>query len=147
MLSHIDIPALIPHQRGMCLLAEVVSWDALRICCRASGHRDPLHPLRGEAGLLAVCGIEYAAQAIAVHGGLMAANEPGFRAPAVGYLANAKDVSWTVERLDDIAADLQVDAEQLISEGGRSIYAFSLSAAGVRLMQGRVAVVLEGASA
>jgi predicted hotdog family 3-hydroxylacyl-ACP dehydratase len=152
MLTQIDIPSLIPHQRGMCLLDAVVSWDDTRIRCRASGHRNPLHPLRGEFGLPAVCGIEYAAQAIAVHGGLMAADKmsadnPAFGAPAVGYLANAKDVTWTVDRLDDLEADLLIDAEQLISESGRSIYAFSLSAGGRALMQGRVAVVLEGMSA
>jgi hypothetical protein len=45
--------------------------------------------------------------------------------------------------LDDIAGDLLVEGEQLISEGGRSIYAFTLSAEGRELMRGRVAVVLE----
>ncbi|MES2106818.1 MAG: hydroxymyristoyl-ACP dehydratase [Pseudomonadota bacterium] len=147
MLSKINIPSLIPHQRGMCLLEEVVSWDEARIRCLASSHRNPAHPLRGRSGLLSVCGIEYAAQAIAVHGGLVAAQQPDFRAPGIGYLANAKDVSWSVDRLDDIDADLQVDAEQLISEGGRSIYTFKLSADGLDLMQGRIAVVLEGAAA
>ncbi len=131
----------------MCLLEEVASWDDVRIRCITSGHRNPLHPLRGESGLPAICGIEYAAQAIAVHGGLVAANKPSFCAPTVGYLANAKDVVWTVDRLDDIETDLSVEAEQLISESGRSIYAFTLSADGRILMQGRVAVVLEGAAA
>lgn len=147
MLTRIDIPSLIPHQRGMCLLEEVVSWDDVRICCRISGHRSPQHPLRGKSGLPAVCGIEYAAQAIAVHGGLKAAARAAFKAPAAGYLANAKDVTWKVDRLDDIDQDLQVDAEQLISDGGRSIYAFTLSAGGRALMQGQVAVVLDGALA
>ncbi len=147
MLSKIDIPSLIPHQRGMCLLEAVVSWDETRIRCLSSSHRNPAHPLRGKSGLLSVCGIEYAAQAIAVHGGLLASQQPEFHAPSVGYLANAKDVNWSVGRLDDIDGDLQVDAEQLISEGGRSIYAFKLSADGRDLMQGRIAVVLEGAAA
>jgi len=144
MLKHIDIASLIPHQRGMCLLEQVVKWDDLSICCRTASHRNPRNPLRRESGLPAACGIEYAAQAIAVHGGLRAANHPDFHAPAAGYLANARDVTWAVDRLDDIEGELQVDAEQLISEGGRSIYTFCLSAAGRQLMQGRVAVVLEG---
>lgn len=145
MLKQVDIASLIPHQGEMCLLEEVVSLDELHIRCRTSSHRKPAHPLRGESGLLAVCGIEYAAQAIAVHRGLIGANNPEHPAPAAGYLANAKDVTWMIDRLDEIEADLLVDAEQLISEGGRSIYAFSLSADGRALMQGRVAVVLEGA--
>ena len=144
MLKSLDIASLIPHQRAMCLLEDVVSWDETRIVCRTSGHRHPSNPLRVATGLLAASGIEYAAQAVAVHGGLVASSKPGFQAPSNGYLANAKDVTWSVERLDDIQADLIVEAEQLISEGGRSIYSFNLLAEGRSLMQGRVAVVLEG---
>jgi predicted hotdog family 3-hydroxylacyl-ACP dehydratase len=146
MLNRDDILRLIPHQNGMCLLDGVRSWDAEHICCIARSHRLPGNPLRTGAGLPAACGIEYAAQAVAVHGGLKTSNEPGFHAPARGYLANAKDVHWQVERLDDIEADLVIEAEQLISEGGRSIYAFRIGAAGRPLLDGRVAVVLEGSA-
>jgi predicted hotdog family 3-hydroxylacyl-ACP dehydratase len=145
-IKHIKISSLIPHQGAMCLLDEIVSWDETHIRCSTATHRDPGNPLRGHAGLLSVCGIEYAAQAVAVHGGLLQRKSDGFQAPASGYLANAKDVSWTVDRLDDIVSDLLVEAEQMISEGGRSIYAFKLTSDGRLLMQGRVAVVLEGAS-
>jgi predicted hotdog family 3-hydroxylacyl-ACP dehydratase len=145
-VEQIDIASLIPHQGAMSLLDEVVSWDDLHIRCSASSHRNPANPLRGPTGLLSVCGIEYAAQAVAVHGGLLQRKSVDFQAPSSGYLANAKDVVWEVDRLDDIASDLLVEAEQMISEGGRSIYAFNLSSDGRLLMQGRVAVVLEGAS-
>jgi predicted hotdog family 3-hydroxylacyl-ACP dehydratase len=145
MSMHIDIAALIPHQGAMCLLDTVISWDDERIRCSTSSHRDRNHPLRGATGLPAVCGIEYAAQAIAVHGGLVMDKQSA--APKVGYLANAKEVVWSVDRLDDIDDELTVDAEKLISESGRSIYEFVLSAGGRILVQGRVAVVLEGAVA
>jgi predicted hotdog family 3-hydroxylacyl-ACP dehydratase len=146
MLNRNDIAALIPHQGAMCLLEQVVSWDATRICCSTSSHRNPHHPLRMASGLPAACAIEYAAQAIAVHGGLQRAQNAEFRAPSAGYLANAREVTWAVQRLDDIEGDLLIDAEQLISEGGRSIYAFTVSANGRALIQGRVAVALEGAA-
>jgi predicted hotdog family 3-hydroxylacyl-ACP dehydratase len=149
MLKHneqSEIATLIPHQGAMCLLDEILFWDDLHIRCSTASHRNPRNPLRGPSGLLAVCGIEYAAQAIAVHGGLLQRKSTSFQAPSSGYLANAKDVSWTADRLDDIASDLLVEAEQMISEGGRSIYAFNLSSEGRLLMQGRVAVVLEGAT-
>jgi predicted hotdog family 3-hydroxylacyl-ACP dehydratase len=142
----IDIASLIPHQGAMCLLDEIVFWDDLHIRCSTMTHRNPDHPLRGHTGLLAVCGVEYAAQAVAVHGGLLQRKSDSFSAPSSGYLANAKDVTWVVDRLDDIASELLVEAEQMISEGGRSIYAFNLKSDGRLLMQGRVAVVLEGAS-
>jgi len=148
MLKRIEIASLIPHQGGMSLLDEIEFWDETHIRCRTASHRNLSNPLRGETGLLSVCGIEYAAQAVAVHGGLIARKNAGFEAPTGGYLANAKDVVWTIDRLDDIADDLLVEAEQMISEGGRSIYAFSLSlpGGGGALVRGRVAVVLEGAS-
>ena len=146
MLKDIDIAALIPHQNGMCLLDGVLDWDSENIRCLSSSHRLSSNPLRTTSGLLAVCGIEYAAQAVAVDGGLRAAAAPDFRAPSRGYLANAKDVRWHVDRLDNLTADLIVHAQQLISEGGRSIYSFHLETTdGQPVMEGRVAVVLEGA--
>src|SRR2546430_15076222 len=66
----------IPHKGRMCLLDEVLSWDAARIRCRSATHRSPDNPLRLHGRLGAACGIEYAAQAMAVHGALVAARAP-----------------------------------------------------------------------
>ena len=55
---------------------EVLSWDATRIRCRSATHRSPDNPLRLHGRLGAACGIEYAAQAMAVHGALVAASAP-----------------------------------------------------------------------
>lgn len=66
----------IPHKGRMCLLDAVVSWDATRIRCRSASHRAPDHPLRAHGRLGIACGIEYAAQAMAVHGALVAASAP-----------------------------------------------------------------------
>jgi predicted hotdog family 3-hydroxylacyl-ACP dehydratase len=60
----------IPHHGRMCLLDEVLEWDAQHIRCRSGTHRQPDHPLRSQGRLGAACGIEYAAQAMAVHGAL-----------------------------------------------------------------------------
>ena len=60
----------------MCLLDEVLSWDATRIRCRSNTHRTADNPLRAHGRLGAACGIEYAAQAMAVHGALVAASAP-----------------------------------------------------------------------
>jgi predicted hotdog family 3-hydroxylacyl-ACP dehydratase len=58
----------------MCLLDGVLEWDAQHIVCRASSHRDPANPLRVADTRPAACGIEYGAQAMAVHGALLAAD-------------------------------------------------------------------------
>jgi predicted hotdog family 3-hydroxylacyl-ACP dehydratase len=61
----------------MCLLDEVIGWDAERITCTSSSHRSVDNPLRARGRLGIACGIEYAAQAMAVHAALIAALEAG----------------------------------------------------------------------
>ena len=101
-LDHAWITQHIPHQGAMCLLDHVAAWDEQRIECRAGSHRDPGNPLRAHGRLGAACGIEYAAQAMAVHGALLAPAD-GARAKA-GYLVSVRGARLHVASLDDIAA-------------------------------------------
>jgi predicted hotdog family 3-hydroxylacyl-ACP dehydratase len=137
ILNRDAIAVLIPHQGAMCLLEEVVSCDDDGIVCRAVNHRHAGNPLRDGGVLPAICGIEYAAQAMAVHGAL-AGNARGRR----GMLAAARNVIFEVERLDDIADDIIVSARKLLAEDGRLLYEFTLHAGGRELVRGRAAVVL-----
>lgn len=73
--DHAWIAAHIPHQGDMCLLDRVVKWDEQRIQCQAGSHRLGDNPLRSRDRLSAACGIEYAAQAMAVHGALLASGK------------------------------------------------------------------------
>jgi predicted hotdog family 3-hydroxylacyl-ACP dehydratase len=70
MLNRAWIAAHIPHQGRMCLLDEVIDWDRRQIRCRSATHRAPDNPLRSHGRLGSACGIEYAAQAMALHGAL-----------------------------------------------------------------------------
>lgn len=143
-----DFRRLIPHGGSMSLLDAVLRVDAESITCRARSHRDPLNPLREGGVLAAVCGVEYAAQAMAVHGALIegggeaergAPERPG---PRPGMLAAARDVVLSVERLDDIPEDLVLIARRLIGESSRILYGFELRAGERELVRGRVAVAL-----
>src|SRR5262245_37245555 len=119
VLNRDAIAGLIPHQGAMCLLEEVLSHDDSGIVCRAVSHRDAGHPLREDGILPAVCGIEYAAQAMAVHGALMdkaGQAATGHARGRAGMLAAARDVVFNVDRLDDIADDLVVSARRLTME-------------------------------
>ena len=101
----------IPHQGGMCLLDEVLAWDAVRIRCRSATHRAANNPLRAHGRLGAACGIEYAAQAMAVHGALIAVNASVSQRSAVaGYLASVRNVALHVDRLDDLETELVASA-------------------------------------
>jgi len=131
----------IPHQGSMCLLDAVETWDQQGIRCRASSHRDADNPLRAYGRLGAACGIEYAAQAMAVHGALLA--PPDSAGPRAGYLVSARGVRLHVSRLDDIAADLLVEASCITRSENNILYQFSIDAAGRRLLEGRAAVVLD----
>lgn len=144
------IAAHIPHQGTMCLLDGVRSWDAQHARCTASSHRLRDNPLRSGERLGAICAIEYAAQAMAVHSALLAAHEqPNAqpRRPAAGYLASARAVDCFVERLDDIDTDLDIEVERLSGDGASVLYQFSLRSNTALLARGRVAVVLNAVAA
>ncbi len=144
-LDRAGIEARIPHRGAMCLLDRMTSWSADRIECVAVNHRDPSHPLRTKSGLLASASIEYAAQAMALHGALSASAAGG--EASAGFLASARDVRLQAWRLDDLAGDLVVAAERQAADGGRILYTFTLCHDGREIASGRVAVVLDAAAA
>jgi predicted hotdog family 3-hydroxylacyl-ACP dehydratase len=135
-LSKAELAALIPHAGAMCLLDGVTEWDGARIACSVRSHRDPDNPLRSRDRLHVLCGVEYAAQAMAVHGALLAKA----RAPTPGFLAAVRDLAWTVERLDDLPQALRVEAERLIGDASSVQYAFRLSSDGQVLLSGRASI-------
>jgi predicted hotdog family 3-hydroxylacyl-ACP dehydratase len=131
---------MIPHAGDMCLLDGVLHWDQASIRCRSTMHRAAHNPLRRAGRLNAICGIEFAAQAMAVHGRLAG----GLAArPQAGYLASVRDVRCRQERLDLLAGDLIVKAERLMGDELRVIYQFAVDCAGGEILSGRAAVVLE----
>jgi predicted hotdog family 3-hydroxylacyl-ACP dehydratase len=131
------IARLVPHHGAMCLLEEVLECEEDSMVCRATSHRDAANPLRSAQGLSAIMGVEYAAQAVAVHGSL--ASNAG---PQKGYLAALRDVVCSVERLDDAAEDLVVRTTRVAAESGRLLYDFRIEAGGRELLKGRLSVVL-----
>jgi predicted hotdog family 3-hydroxylacyl-ACP dehydratase len=140
-LAHEGIARLIPHSGGMCLLAQMLAWDEQQIVCTATNHRDPHHPLRTRRGLLAPAAIEYAAQAMALHGALI--GQATGRPATPGYLASTRGVQLRVLRLDDLADDeLRIEATRQAGDAQQILYAFHISHAGRAIAEGRAAVVL-----
>jgi predicted hotdog family 3-hydroxylacyl-ACP dehydratase len=138
------IEAHIPHQGSMCLLDEVLSWDAEHIRCRTASHRLVDHPMRKHGHLGIACGIEYVAQAMAVHGAIGAEKSAGAATKAaVGFLAGLRDVRMHAARLDDIESDLVCEVRRVAGDAATAIYLFSLDAAQRPLLNGRATVVLD----
>lgn len=140
-LDHAWIERHIPHQGRMCLLDHVDAWDQERIRCHASSHRSMDNPLRAHGRLGAVCGIEYAAQAMAVHGALLAPGDSV--SPRVGYLVSVRGAKLWVKRLDDISEDLLIEALCMTRGDNQILYRFTVDAGTRRLLEGRAAVVLD----
>ena len=143
-MTRADIAGLIPHAGPMCLLDGVVHWDGDRIRCVSGSHRDVDNPLRSGGQLPALCGIEYASQAIAVHGGL--ARQRGEK-PRAGYLASVRDVACHRERMDELDGSLFVEASRVLGDEDRVIYEFRLWVGAVEILSGRAAVVLDAGGA
>ncbi|MDJ0389540.1 phosphotransferase [Roseomonas sp. E05] len=141
-LDHMAIAARVPHAGTMCLLDRAEHWDDGSILCHAVSHRDPANPLRRAGQLPAVAGVEYALQAMALHGALTGS---GDSQPA-GYLASLRGVVLAVARLDDQRADLRVSATAVAREARSFIYAFEVAAAGRVLLSGQAAVILPEAT-
>ncbi|HEV2700816.1 MAG TPA: hypothetical protein VGV09_04240 [Steroidobacteraceae bacterium] len=133
------IAQLIPHQGSMSLLERVASWDATHIVALSATHRAPDHPLRSHGRLRSVHLCEYGAQAAALHGGLVARAAGTTAAP--GYLVALRDVSFACSHIDDLAGELQIQAELLLQDGGSWQYRFAASHAGQSLAAGRVAII------
>ena len=140
LISRAEIQALIPHSGDMCLLDSVTQWNATHITCTASSHRNPVNPLSRHGKLHALSGIEFAAQAMAVHGGLTNLVK---QRPRAGLLVSVRDVVAQVKYLSDFVEDLQIEAEQLMAGENGVTYSFSIHASNQQLLAGRAMVVLD----
>ena len=126
----------LPHAGAMVLLDRVVAWNDKEAVCATNGHLLTHHPLRLTGILPAVCGIEIALQAAAVHGALRGGSARR------GYVAAVRGVSWTVERLDNPEfGELRASARLVSEESGGVIYDLELNAEdGRRLISGRAVI-------
>ena len=140
-----QIAALVPHQGTMCLLARVDAWDAQGIVCHATNHRDTQHPLRTRSGLLSSCLIEYAAQAMALHGALRGGGAASAAKP--GLLAAARQVRLGLLKLDDLPRlhpdELRIEATCQAADERQLLYSFTARHGATQLASGRITVVLK----
>ena len=135
-----DLGELIPHAGGMCLLEAVLAWDEQTIRCTTHSHRDPRNPLRSGDRLSALHLCEYGAQAMAVHGGLLARRDGGLARP--GMLVSLREVRLHVQRIDGLDGGIDVEATRLLGSADHWQYGFRVLHRATLLAEGRAAVVL-----
>lgn len=139
-LDRAAIEDLIPHAGSMCLLERVAGWDQEAIECRTRSHMATDNPLRVDGGVPIEAGIEYAAQAMAVHGGL---GDTGSGGPRRGFVAVVNRVAWSAEWLDDEPGELCIHAHALQGDDDGRQYAFRIDRGDRTLIEGTALVMLE----
>jgi predicted hotdog family 3-hydroxylacyl-ACP dehydratase len=120
-LQQSEFKHLLPHNGTMLLIDEVLSWSGEEIITRCVSHQNPAHPLRLNGKLSAVHLIEYGAQTMAVHCGLLTGrSHPGF-------LAAVRAAHFYIDDLDLIndALIIQATAELQLEKG--AVYQFRIS--------------------
>ncbi len=140
LLDAADIAARVPHSGAMCLLHALHESSDTHVLCSTMSHHAPDNPLRSSSGLLSCNAIEYAAQAMALHGAMTAAaNTP----PQGGRLASVRGVELHTARLDTVDGPLLVHVERLAGDTGQAMYRFTLRDERQHtLVQGRATVLL-----
>ena len=128
----------------MCLLDSVETWDDTTISCRTSTHRDQRNPLRARGCLAVSAALEYAAQAMGAHVGLLDRNRR--KENPIGYVGSVRDVAFSVNRLDDLAGDLTVDATRMVEGENSYMYRFTVSHSGLAIIEGRASIFVKAAS-
>jgi predicted hotdog family 3-hydroxylacyl-ACP dehydratase len=127
----------------MCLLESVEAWDALTIRCLASTHRDRWNPLRFKGRLSASAGLEYAAQAMGTHVGLVGGNHRTEH--RIGLVGSVRDVVFATDRLDHLDGWLLVNATRLVEGDQGYMYHFTLMHGVEKLIEGRASIFVKAA--
>lgn len=139
MLAKADWAHLLPHAGAMCLLDAVLAWDAHTLDAISTSHARQDNPLRGAQGLHAVHLAEYGAQAMALHGALLA-RERGVHTARPGMLVSLRDVMLAVEYVPRVGR-LGVRVQCLFADTHSAQYTFAVELAGQLLASGRAAVI------
>jgi len=139
MTSPADIAGLLPHAGKALMIEHVRRWDDAEIEVATTRHHAPDNPLRRDGRLAAVHLAEFAAQAMAIHGGLKTVAAGG--APQPALLVSVRDLRVQRDYIDDLAGELIIVARILLANTGNWQYEFVVRHAGESIATGRVAAI------
>ena len=125
----------------MCLLDAVESWDSSGIVCIATSHQLEKNPLRINDYLPSICGLEYAAQAMAVHVGLT--STVTHLSSAIGYLGGVRELQIETPRLDTHSGPLRIYGDLLFDQEYNFMYYFKITTDHEPLLKGRASLFIQ----
>ena len=103
-IEKIHFQDLIPHEGSMVLIDQVDDWDLNKISCRSCSHLLSNNPLIVNNSLSSIHLIEYGAQAMAIHRGLLTGES------LQGFLAAVRDANFFIDNLDNVHGALHIQA-------------------------------------
>jgi predicted hotdog family 3-hydroxylacyl-ACP dehydratase len=103
-IEKIHFQDLIPHEGSMVLIDQVDDWDLNRISCSSRSHLLSNNPLIVNNSLSSIHLIEYGAQAMAIHRGLLTGKS------LQGFLAAVRDANFFIDNLDNVHGALYIQA-------------------------------------
>ena len=139
MLNAKQLCELMPHDGAMCLIDNLLHWDNEHLVCSTETHLRSDNPLRSRDRLSIIHAAEYGAQAMALHGGLLA--QQSEQDPVAGFLVSLRGVKLHRERLDDTIFPLLITARKLMADSGNLLYAFDLTLNHIPVAEGSAAVM------
>ena len=103
-IEKIHFQDLIPHEGSMVLIDQVDDWDLNKISCSTRSHLLSNNPLMLNNSLSSIHLIEYGAQAMAIHRGLLTGES------LQGFLAAVRDANFFIDNLDNVHGALHIQA-------------------------------------
>ena len=139
MSEKVVVAELVPHAGTMCLLERVLRWDERGATVATRSHAARDNPLRRDGRLSALCLCEYGAQAMAVHGALIA--RAAGRSLRPGLLVSLREVRVAPRSVESLSGELLVSIERLADGDAGLQYRFTVSHGSGRLAEGRAAII------
>ncbi len=134
-LSQADFKHLVPHSGTMLLIDRVESWTQTDIISVSKSHQNPDHPLRFNGSLSSLHLIEYGAQTIAIHCGLL------MRENKMGVLAAVKNAHFYVNTLDALHHELLIQGIEKHQSSQGAVYQLNITANNTLLLSAQITVI------
>jgi predicted hotdog family 3-hydroxylacyl-ACP dehydratase len=135
-IEKIHFQDLIPHEGAMMLIDQVNDWDLNKISCTTRSHLLSNNPLMVNNSLSAMHLIEYGAQAMAIHRGLLTGKS------LQGFLAAVRDANFFIDNLDNVHGALHIQAIFELKINNNVVYSLTVSDEhGTPLLKARTSVV------
>ena len=138
VLNSQEIEQYLPHAGKMSLLHTVSYADSLLLKASAISHLNSNNPLRLNDKLASINGIEYAAQAMAIHGFLLSKED----AVQKGYIASVRNIEIKTPFFPETESVIKIEVQQLMSDTNGFTYQFHISAGKKTLISGKITIFL-----